>query len=173
MIAGPLPHALSTGPSAGAANEQAIQARFNPYDYNGGCVPSPLSLCAAAENALAPAGCARGDRPIPAVAALHCHRCDRSRSGGQSARLHHLPSAAQRSPCPALPCRTTLAVAGADFCIVAGDTRMSTGFNIKSRNVSKICKLCAPAPSAAHGRARRPLCLPAPSRLGHVPLPSL
>ena len=72
MIAGPLPHALSTGPSAGAANEQAIQARFNPYDYNGG---------------------------------------------------------------------TTLAVAGADFCIVAGDTLMSTGFNIKSRNVSKICKL--------------------------------
>ena len=35
MIAGPLPHALSAGPQAGAANEQPIQARFNPYDYNG------------------------------------------------------------------------------------------------------------------------------------------
>merc|ERR1719408_321141 len=36
---------------------------------------------------------------------------------------------------------TVLAVAGKDFSIVAGDTRMSTGFNIKSRNVSKIFQI--------------------------------
>ena len=38
-------------------------------------------------------------------------------------------------------------MAGKDFCIVAGDTRMSSGFSIKSRNVSKIYKLCAAAPT--------------------------
>merc|ERR1719446_1094729 len=36
---------------------------------------------------------------------------------------------------------TVLAVAGKDFAIVAGDTRMSTGFSIKSRNVSKIFQI--------------------------------
>lgn len=36
---------------------------------------------------------------------------------------------------------TVLAVAGANFSIVAGDTRMSTGFNIKSRSVSKIFQI--------------------------------
>merc|ERR1719446_1328485 len=36
---------------------------------------------------------------------------------------------------------TVLAVAGKDFSIVAGDTRMSTGFSFKSRNVSKIFKI--------------------------------
>ena len=34
-----------------------------------------------------------------------------------------------------------LAVAGPDYAIVAGDTRMSTGFNIKCRNVSKIYEI--------------------------------
>mgnify|MGYP002631805484 CR=1 FL=1 len=36
---------------------------------------------------------------------------------------------------------TVLAIAGADFAIVAGDTRMSTGFSIKSRTVSKIFEI--------------------------------
>jgi len=36
---------------------------------------------------------------------------------------------------------TVLAVAGKNYAIVAGDTRMSTGFNIKSRDVSKIFKI--------------------------------
>ena len=60
---------LSAGEKVCAGNEAALQARFYPYDYNGG---------------------------------------------------------------------TVLAIAGPDYAIVAGDTRMSTGFNIKSRGVIKI-----------------------------------
>jgi len=40
------------------------------------------------------------------------------------------------------PRSTVLAVTGKDFSIVAGDTRMSTGFSIKSRSVTKIYKMC-------------------------------
>ena len=37
-----------------------------------------------------------------------------------------------------------MAVAGEDYCIVAADTRMSTGFNIMTRDCKKIVELCVP-----------------------------
>ena len=38
-------------------------------------------------------------------------------------------------------CRTCVAVAGDDYCIVAASTRMSTGFSILTRDSSMVLKL--------------------------------
>ena len=46
-----------------------------------------------------------------------------------------------------------VAVAGEDYCVVAADTRMSTGFSIMTRDCEKIVKLCV---SRAHGVAVPP-----------------
>ena len=42
-----------------------------------------------------------------------------------------------------LLCRTCVAVAGDDYCIVASSTRMSTGFQILKRDASMVLELCA------------------------------
>jgi hypothetical protein len=68
-------------------------------------------------------------------------------------------------------------VAGEDYCIVAADTRMSTGFSIMTRDCKKIMQLCAPSAHAPQrttqkvpvccvelgcmrSTAREPLCMP-------------
>ncbi|XP_057520939.1 proteasome subunit beta type-1 [Amaranthus tricolor] len=46
---------------------------------------------------------------------------------------------------------TCVAVAGADYCVIAADTRMSTGYNILTRDYSKICKLADKSLLASSG----------------------
>ncbi|KAE8660445.1 Proteasome subunit beta type-1 [Hibiscus syriacus] len=44
-----------------------------------------------------------------------------------------------------------VAVSGADYCVIAADTRMSTGYNILTRDYSKICKLADKCVMASSG----------------------
>lgn len=37
--------------------------------------------------------------------------------------------------------RTTMGISGKDFVIMAGDTRLSTGYSIQTRKSTKLCKL--------------------------------
>jgi 20S proteasome alpha/beta subunit len=37
---------------------------------------------------------------------------------------------------------TILAIAGSDYCILASDTRLSANYQIRSRNVTRIMKVC-------------------------------
>ncbi|KAI7755441.1 hypothetical protein M8C21_015906 [Ambrosia artemisiifolia] len=46
---------------------------------------------------------------------------------------------------------TCVAIAGADYCVIAADTRMSTGYSILTRDYSKICKLADKSYMASSG----------------------
>ncbi|KAL0397781.1 UNVERIFIED_CONTAM: Proteasome subunit beta type-1 [Sesamum calycinum] len=46
---------------------------------------------------------------------------------------------------------TCVAIAGADYCVIAADTRMSTGYNILTRDYSKIIQLADKSVMASSG----------------------
>ncbi|KAM0893105.1 hypothetical protein ACQ4PT_025352 [Festuca glaucescens] len=46
---------------------------------------------------------------------------------------------------------TCVAIAGADYCVVAADTRLSVGYNILTRDHSKICELAEKCVIASSG----------------------
>lgn len=59
---------------------------------------------------------------------------------------------------------TILAVAGADFTVIAGDTRQSEGYSIQTRYAPKVFRLCVDLSSAATAAISR---LPA-SAIAHT-----
>lgn len=44
---------------------------------------------------------------------------------------------------------TILAIAGADFSVIAGDTRQSEGYSIQTRYAPKVFKLSVPLPPSS------------------------
>ncbi|CAD5171492.1 proteasome subunit beta type-1-like [Musa acuminata AAA Group] len=46
---------------------------------------------------------------------------------------------------------TCVAIAGADYCVIAADTRLSVGYSIYTRDYSKICKLADKCVMASSG----------------------
>ncbi|XP_042506815.1 proteasome subunit beta type-1 [Macadamia integrifolia] len=46
---------------------------------------------------------------------------------------------------------TCVAIAGSDYCVIAADTRMSSGYNILTRDYSKICRLADKCLMASSG----------------------
>ena len=83
--------------SVDAVKTTPFERRFNPYDFNGGLVLSPINA----------------SHTLPLFLFYTTHFCN----------------------------STTVAIAGDDFVVCAGCTRMSTGYEIQSRNQSKLFAL--------------------------------
>lgn len=66
---------------------------------------------------------------------------------------------------------TAVAIAGKDFAVIASDTRLSLGYSILSRNVSKSLQLCVRAVRGG-GRCGRLAPRPARPRVGRAGRPS-